>query len=116
MNNIIIWHNPRCSKSRQALALLEQAGAAPVVLKYLELPPTVKELQATLSKLQISAPQLVRRGEAVFKSLGLSEDAPTEVWLAAMVEHPILIERPIIICDNRAVIGRPPENALTLLE
>ena len=116
MNNIIIWHNPRCSKSRQALALLEQAGAEPVVLKYLESPPTVEELQATLSKLKMSAPQLVRRGEAIFKSLGLSEKTPTEVWLAAMVEHPILIERPIIICDTQAVVGRPPENVLTLLE
>ena len=116
MTNIIIWHNPRCSKSRQALALLEQEGVEPVVVKYLESPPTVEELQATLSKLQMSAPQLVRRGEAIFKSLGLSEDTPTEVWLAAMVEHPILIERPIIICDTQAVVGRPPENVLTLLK
>ncbi|MDG1066240.1 MAG: arsenate reductase (glutaredoxin) [Luminiphilus sp.] len=116
MQNITIWHNPRCSKSRQALALLEGVGITPKVVKYLENPPTTTELEATLKQLQCGPAQLVRRGEAVFKTLTLSEKNSDQEWIKAMVNNPIIIERPIIICDDRAVIGRPPENIYGLLE
>ena len=115
MKNITIWHNPRCSKSRQALALLEAAGVNPEVVKYLENPPTKTELEAALRKLQISPAKLVRRGEAVFKTLTLSEKSSDQEWVSAMMNNPILIERPIVIAGNQAVIGRPPEKVLSLL-
>ena len=115
MKNITIWHNPRCSKSRQALALLEAAGVNPEVVKYLENPPAKTELEAALKKLQISPAELVRRGEAVFKTLMLSEKSSDQEWISAMVNNPILIERPVIMNDDRAVIGRPPENVRDLL-
>lgn len=115
MKKITIWHNPRCSKSRQALALLEEAAAELEVLKYLDSPPTRKELRAALDKLQMKPQELVRRGEAVFKTLELTDNSSNEDWLTAMIEHPILIERPVIISQSQAVIGRPPENALMLL-
>jgi arsenate reductase (glutaredoxin) len=115
MKNITIWHNPRCSKSRQALALLEAAGVNPEVVKYLENPPAKTELEAALKKLQISPAELVRRGEAVFKTLMLSEKSSDQEWISAMVNNPILIERPVIMNDDRAVIGRPPENVRELL-
>jgi arsenate reductase len=116
MKNITIWHNPRCSKSRQALALLEAAGVTPKIVKYLENPPTQSELKATLKKLNCAPEQLVRRGEAIFKTLALSEHNSEQQWIAAMVSNPILIERPVIISENRAVIGRPPENVQLLLD
>ena len=116
MTTITIWHNPRCSKSRQALALLEAAGVTPKVVKYLETPPTESELKITLEKLQCTPMQLVRRGEAVFKTLGLSKDHSDQEWITAMVSNPILIERPVIISQNGAVIGRPPENVHLLLD
>lgn len=115
MTTITIWHNPRCSKSRQALALLEAAGVTPKVVKYLETPPTECELKMTLKKLQCTPMQLVRRGEAAFKTLGLSKDHSDQEWITAMVSNPILIERPVIISQDRAVIGRPPENVHLLL-
>ena len=116
MTTITIWHNPRCSKSRQALALLEAAGVTPKVVKYLETPPTESELKTTLKKLQCTPMQLVRRGEAVFKTLGLSKDHSDQEWITAMVSNPILIERPVIISQDGAVIGRPPENVHLLLD
>ena len=115
MKNITIWHNPRCSKSRQALALLDGAGVNLEIVKYLENPPTETELEAALKKLQIGPAALVRRGEAVFKTLTLSEKSSDQEWISAMVNNPILIERPVIISDDRAVIGRPPENVRELL-
>ena len=84
-------------------------------MKYLENPPTKTELEAALKKLQISPAKLVRRGEAVFKTLTLSEKSSDQEWLSAMVNNPILIERPVIMNDDRAVIGRPPENVRELL-
>ena len=116
MKNITIWHNPRCSKSRQALALLDGAGVNLEIVKYLENPPTKTELEAALKKLQISPAKLVRRGEAVFKTLTLSEKSSDQEWLSAMMNNPILIERPIIMSDDQAVIGRPPENVHGLLD
>ena len=116
MKNITIWHNPRCSKSRQALALLESAGVTPEIVKYLENPPTTTELETTLKKLQCRPAQLVRRGEAVFKTLALTEENSDQEWISAMANNPILIERPIIMSDDQAVIGRPPENVHGLLD
>lgn len=111
-----LYHNPRCSKSRAALALLNEEGVEPVVIEYLKTPPNSAELKALLGKLKIKPVELVRKGEDVFKEM-FGAKAPSDSELvAAMVEHPVLIERPILVKGERAVIGRPPENVLTLLK
>ena len=115
MTTITIWHNPRCSKSRTALALLEERGIVLTQVKYLETPPTESEIRYTLSLLGVPAIDLMRRGEATFKELKLSSDTSENELISAMASHPILIERPVIMSATQAVIGRPPENALTLL-
>lgn len=109
------WHNPRCSKSRAGLALLQDRGAMVTVRKYLEDAPSADELRAVLSRLGIPAIKMMRRGEARFKELGLSKETPEEALVQAMAENPILIERPVGITADKAAIGRPPENLLTLL-
>ena len=115
MTTITIWHNPRCSKSRAALALLEERGVELAQVKYLETPPTEGEIGHALSLLGVSAIDLMRRGETTFKELNLSSNTPEDELISAMASHPVLIERPVIISATQAVIGRPPENALTLL-
>jgi len=116
MTDLTLYHNPRCSKSRAALELLEQRGLAPAIVRYLETPPDAKTLTDVLGKLGISARQLLRSGEEPYKTLGLSDPALGEAQLIeAMVEHPILIERPILVAGDKAVIGRPPENVLEIL-
>lgn len=115
MNEIVIYHNPRCSKSRAALELLEANGVEPEVVRYLEQPPTRAELEALLGQLGLAPRDLVRRGETLFRELGLSLESPAEDLLNAMAEHPILIERPIVVRGDRAVLGRPPESVLELL-
>ena len=115
MTTITIWHKPRCSKSRAALALLEERGVKPTYVEYLETPPTESEIRHVLSLLGVPAIDLMRRGEATFKELNLSSDTPEDELVSAMASHSILIERPVIISAKRAVIGRPPENALKLL-
>ncbi len=115
MTAITIWHNPRCSKSRKALALLEERGVQPTQVKYLETPPTENEIRRVLSLVGVSAIDLMRRGEATFQELNLSSDTSEDELISAMVSHPILIERPVIISATQAVIGRPPENATALL-
>lgn len=113
---ITLYHNPRCSKSREALDLLRGRGVEPEVILYLETPPTGKALKALLSQLGISARDLLRKGEEAYKSLGLADTALSETALIkAMIENPKLIERPIAVKGDQAVIGRPPENVLTLL-
>ncbi|MEQ8766661.1 MAG: arsenate reductase (glutaredoxin) [Planctomycetota bacterium] len=113
---ITIYHNPRCSKSRQTLALLEEAGATPNIVLYLEAPPSAKELGAIVDRLGIEPLELMRKKEAPFKELGFDEKAPDrQAALQAMHEHPILIERPIVVKGDRAIIGRPPENVQALL-
>lgn len=109
------WHNPRCSKSRAGLALLQDRGAEVTVRRYLEDAPSADELRAVLSRLGIPAIEMMRRGEARFKELGLSSETPEEALVQAMAENPILIERPVGITADKAAIGRPPENLLTLL-
>lgn len=107
---IRIYHNPRCSKSRSALALLEQHGKPFEVVNYLEAPPSVDELNVLLSQLRITARQLLRTSEEEYQSLHLDDPALDEqALIAAMTAHPRLIERPIVVVNGRAVIGRPPE-------
>jgi len=116
MTDLTLYHNPRCSKSRGALELLEARGLQPTVVRYLETPPTAAELTALLAKLQLPARDLLRSGEDEYKALNLADASLTEAQLiAAMVEHPKLIERPILIAGDKAVIGRPPERVLELL-
>ena len=115
MTTITIWHNPRCSQSRTALALLEERGVEPTQVRYLETPPSEGEIRHTLSLLGVSAIDLMRPGEATFKELNLSSDTPEDDLICAMASNPILIERPVIISATQAVIGRPPENVLTLI-
>ncbi len=116
MSNIQILHNPRCSKSRQTLALLEEKGIEPEVIKYLDTPPTATELKAILQKLGISARDLLRKGEDDYKALNLKDRSLSEeALIEAMVEHPKLIERPIVIKGNKARLGRPPESVLDII-
>ncbi len=113
---IRLLHNPRCSKSREALALLRERGVEPDVVEYLKQPPTAAELDALLKQLGLEPRQLMRKGEAIYKELGLDDPALTRgALITAMVENPILIERPIATDGTRAVVGRPPEKVLELL-
>jgi arsenate reductase len=112
----IIYHNPRCSKSRQALELLRERGIEARVIEYLKTPPDAATLRALLRMLGCPARDLLRRGEEAFASLGLAARLDDdEALIATMVDHPELIERPVIVIDERAVIGRPPEKLLALL-
>jgi len=114
-DTVTIFHNPRCSKSRGALELLQSRGIEPEVIRYLDTPPTAAELARLLALLGLSARALLRSGEAEFQTLGLNNPQLSEAELIdAMVAHPKLIERPIIVYRNRAVIGRPPERVLEL--
>jgi len=111
-----IWHNPRCTKSRQTLKLLQERGVEPEVIRYLEQPPDADRIAAVLKMLGVEARQLMRRKEALYKSLGLKDDALDEpALIAAMADNPILIERPVVIAGGRAAIGRPPEAVLEIL-
>lgn len=115
--SVRIYHNPRCSKSRQTLALLHEHGIEPEVVAYLEQPPDAAELDALLQALGLEPRELMRRKEAEYRALGL--DDPTldrERLIAAMVAHPRLIERPIVVRDGRARLGRPPQAVLELLD
>lgn len=111
---IQIWHNPRCSKSREALKLLEEQGKEVDVYKYLDEAPSVDEIKSILLKLGISARDLMRTKETIYKELGLKDIEDEEVLIEAMSKHNKLIERPIIITDTKAIIGRPPELVLEL--
>lgn len=111
-----IYHNPRCSKSRQTLALIEAAGVTPDIVRYLETPPSAEELQDLLKKLGMSARQLLRKGEQDYKDNNLADtELSDQALIEAMVKFPKLIERPIVVKGNQAVLGRPPENVNTLL-
>jgi arsenate reductase (glutaredoxin) len=113
---VVIYHNPRCSKSRQTLQLLQEHGVEPEIVLYLEQPPTKKQLQELLKKLGIGARELLRKSEDEYRQLGLDDPALSEAAIvAALAAHPKLIERPIVVKGARAVLGRPPENVLQLL-
>lgn len=115
MSEVTIWHNPRCSKSRQTLALLEENGVAPLVRSYLSEPPTEAEIRAAMAALGVSAIAMMRPKEAEFKELGLSKDSDEDALVAAMAQTPKLIERPIVFANGTARIGRPPEQVLEIL-
>ena len=116
MQNIEIWHNPQCSKSRNAMELLEAKGLNTSVIKYLENVPTKEQIKAVLKKLNMKASQILRTGEDVYKELNLKQIDDEETLIDFMVENPILIERPIIIKGDNAVIARPIENLEDLLK
>ena len=112
---VTIWHNPRCSKSRQTLALLEEKGINPTVRLYLEDGPSVSEITDALKLLDIGAMALMRKGEAEFKEQGLKDVANEAALIQAMADTPKLIERPIVFNDGKAKVGRPPESVLEIL-
>lgn len=114
--SLVIYHNPRCSKSRQTLALLRERGLEPEIVLYLESPPSEAELEELLDKLGMPARDLMRRKEAPYRELGLDDPSLTRAELvAAMASHPILIERPVVVSGTRAALGRPPERVLEIL-
>ena len=116
MTDLTLYHNPRCSKSRGALELLEARGLTPTVVRYLETPLSAAQLRVLLAKLNISARQLLRSGEDEYKALNLADSGLTDAQLIdAMAAHPKLIERPILVAGDKAVIGRPPEKVLEIL-
>lgn len=111
-----IYHNPRCSKSRQTLQLLKDRGIEPEIVEYLKTPPSASELDDILHKLGIEPRELMRKQESEYRESGLDNAAlDRQALIAGMISHPILIERPIVVADDKAVIGRPPENALSIL-
>lgn len=113
---VTIYHNPRCSKSRETLALLEKKGVKPRVVEYLKEPPSAKELDAILTKLKLEPRDLMRQKEAPFADLKLDNPKLTRAQLIkAMVENPVLIERPIVLSGAKAALGRPPEDVAKIL-
>ncbi|MBZ0218514.1 MAG: arsenate reductase (glutaredoxin) [Fimbriimonadaceae bacterium] len=114
--SITIYHNPRCSKSRQAKALLEERGIEPEVVEYLKGSLSFADVKGVLGMLGVSPRDVMRKGEEPYKSLNLKDQGKTDNELIqAIVDHPILLERPIVVSGGRAVIGRPPENILDLI-
>jgi arsenate reductase len=113
---VTIYHNPRCSKSRQTLALLEEKGVDLDTILYLQDPPDAATIADLVAKLDLaSARDLMRKGEAVYKELGLKDVTDETVLIRAMADHPILIERPIVLNGDKARIGRPPEGVLEIV-
>ena len=110
-----IYHNPRCTKSRQTLELIRTAGIEPEIIEYLNDVPSEAELKELIALLGIKPYDLLRRGEADFKDHFKGKDLSDDEWIAAMVKYPKLIERPIVVKQKKAVLGRPPENVKTLL-
>ena len=116
MSDVTLYHNPRCSKSRQTLALLNERGISPNIVRYLETPPDAAAIGSLLDLLGLEPRELMRRKEAPYAELGLADERVTRAELIqAMADHPILIERPIAVRGGKAAIGRPPENVLNIL-
>ena len=114
--NVQILHNPRCSKSRTTLQLLKDNGVEPEIILYLDTPPDVSQLAAILGKLNMQPRQLMRKGQSEYKAMGLdNEQLSDDQLIAAMIKAPILIERPIVLANDKASIGRPPESVLEIL-
>ena len=116
MAKLTIYHNPKCSKSRETLALLRAHRVEPRIIEYLKTPPTAAELKSVVAKLGIRPEQLVRRGEPVYKSKYAGRSLSDAEWIEAMVKDPVLIERPIVVAGRKAAIGRPPERVLALID
>ncbi len=110
-----IYHNPRCAKSRETLALITKAGKDFEIVEYLKTPPSFAELKDLLVRLHLKPEQILRKSEALFKERFKDKKFNDDEWITIMTENPILIERPIVVKGNKAVLGRPPENVLTLL-
>lgn len=110
-----IYHNPRCSKSRQTLQIINDAGADVEIVQYLNDVPSTSELKDVLVKLNMKPEEILRKGEAVYKEKFKDKSFTDDEWIQIMTEHPKLIERPIVVKDNKAVLGRPPENVKELL-
>ncbi len=116
MTGVIIYHNPRCTKSRQTLDLLRQHGIEPQIVDYLNSPPSAETLRALLQMLQLTPMELIRRKESEFHAAGLDDPAVTDdALIDAMVRYPRLIERPIVVANGKAALGRPPERVLAIL-
>ena len=111
-----IYHNPRCSKSRNSFNYLKEKGIEFETIEYLKTPPTIDEIKELLNKLGIKAEDLIRKGEAIYKEQFKRKELTEEEWIEAMVQYPKLIERPIVVKDDKAVIGRPLENVEKLFE
>ena len=105
-----IYHNPRCGKSRQTLALLKEKESNFEIIEYLKTPPSAEELKSILELLKMKPLELIRRGESIFKENFKGKELTDDQWIKAMVENPILIERPIVVKNGQAILGRPPEN------
>ena len=110
-----IYHNPRCGKSRDTLAILQAKGIEPEIVEYLKVPPSKEALRGILKMLGMKPEQMVRKGEDVFKQKFAGKILTDDQWLDALAKNPILIERPIVVKGTKAVIGRPPENVLRLI-
>lgn len=110
-----IYHNPRCTKSRETLAIIKNAGIEPEVVEYLKDVPSSAEIKDLLMKLNLKATDIIRKGEAVYKEKFKGKEFGEEEWIQIMTEYPKLIERPIVVRGNKAVLGRPPENVEELL-
>ncbi|MBL4773500.1 MAG: arsenate reductase (glutaredoxin) [Alcanivoracaceae bacterium] len=116
MNNIKIYHNPRCSKSRKTLELIEQQGHQPEIIKYLDTPPSITEIEKILSLLNFQPRDLMRKNEAEYKENNMADVSLSDAELIALMhKYSKVIERPIVICNNKAVIGRPPESVLDII-
>ena len=113
---VTIYHNPRCSKSRQTLQLLRDTGVEPNIVEYLKSPPSASEIKNILAMLKLAPRDLMRKNEAPYSERGLADESLSELELIeAMRAEPVLIERPIVVSGGKAALGRPPENVLTLL-
>lgn len=112
--DFVIYHNPRCSKSRRTLELLRQHRAEPLIIEYLKDPPTREQLKAILAKLGLAPEAIVRKSEELYKTRFKGKALSDDEWLDVLVKNPVLIERPIVVKGARAVLGRPPENVLEL--
>lgn len=113
---VTIYHNPRCGKSRQTLGLIREAGIEPNIIEYLKTPPDAGQLDSLLKQLGCEPQEIMRKGEKVYKELGLAKkDLSRTAAIRTLVENPILIERPIVVKGKKAVLGRPPENVQALL-
>jgi arsenate reductase len=112
---MIIYHNPRCRKSRETLEIIRNKGVEPEIVEYLKDPLTVDQLTDIVDKLGINPSELLRKGEAIYKEEFKGKELSEEEWLYAMAEYPVLMERPVVVKGNKAVLGRPPEKVNELL-
>jgi arsenate reductase (glutaredoxin) len=116
MKKVTLYYNPRCSKCREALCMLEDKGIKAEIIEYLKTPPTEKELKAVLKKLGLKPADIIRKKEPLFEKKFKNKKLSDAEWIKVLCKNPILIERPIAIEGNKAVIGRPPERVITLLK